>query len=185
MGELRTFIVKEMSEPSDEFTRFFAKNVYHSIVTPKILEQFRGLVKRSFSQYVNDAISDRLKSALASDQQIAQETQKEEAATLTQAEENKIITTEEEREAFYIIKAIVGAKIKANRVFMRDKESYCGILLDDNNRKPICRLYFNAKKKAVTFFDTGNEEKVVIENNSQLYDHASRFIKTIDLYEKI
>lgn len=184
MALLRNEIVREISEPSDEFTRLFAKAVYPSIVTPKVLEQFRGLVKRSFSQYVNDAISDRLKSALATDQQIVQELQKEELTTTAPTDENKIVTTEEEREAFYIIKAIVGAKVKANRVFMRDKESYCGILLDDNNRKPICRLHFNGKKKAVSFFDTGGEEKVAIENNSQLYDNASRLIKTIELYEK-
>lgn len=184
ISELRNLIVQEISEPSDEFTRFFAKNVYPSIVTPKVLEQFRGLVKRSFSQYVNDAISDRLKSALATDQQIAAELQKEEL-TAAPADENKIITTEEEREAFYIIKAIVGARVKASRIFMRDKESYCGILLDDNNRKPVCRLHYNGKKKCVSFFDTGTEEKVVIENNSELYDHASRFITAIDKYEKV
>ena len=27
---------------------------------------------------------------------------------------------------------------------MRDTQSYCGVLLDDNNRKTICRLRFNA-----------------------------------------
>lgn len=184
MSELRNLIVQEISEPSDEFTRFFAKNVYPSIVTPKVLEQFRGLLKRSFSQYVNDAISDRLKSALATDQQIAAELQKEEL-TAAPADENKIVTTEEEREAFYIIKAIVGARIKASRVYMRDKETYCGILLDDNNRKPICRLHYNGKRKVICFFDKEPEEKVVIENNSELYDHASRFIAAIDKYEKV
>lgn len=184
MSELRNLIVQEISEPSDEFTRFFAKNVYPSIVTPKVLEQFRGLVKRSFSQYVNDAISDRLKSALATDQQIATELQKEEL-TVAANDENKIVTTEEEREAFYIIKAIVGARVKASRIYMRDKETYCGILLDDNNRKPICRLHYNGKRKTVSFFDTDTEEKLVIETNSELYDHASRFINVIDKYEKL
>lgn len=184
MSEIRMLIVKEISEPSDEFTRFFAKSVYPSIVTPKVLEQFRGLVKRSFSQYVNDAISDRLKSALATDQQATSDSLKEEL-TSSPAEENKIVTTEEEREAFYIIKAIVGARIKASRVYMRDKESYCGILLDDNNRKPICRLHYNGKRKSVSFFNGDTEEKIVIENNSDLYDHASRFIAVIDKYEKM
>jgi hypothetical protein len=42
MSELRNLIVKEISEPTDEFTRHFAKAVYPSIVTPKVLEQFRA-----------------------------------------------------------------------------------------------------------------------------------------------
>lgn len=43
MSELRNLIVKEISEPTDEFTRHFAKAVYPSIVTPKVLEQFRAI----------------------------------------------------------------------------------------------------------------------------------------------
>ena len=184
MSELRSLIVKEISEPSDEFTRYFAKAVYPSIVIPKVLEQFRGLVKRSFSQFINDAINERLKSALATDQQKAEELEKEEIKNSPE-EEGRIQTTAEEMEGFYIVRAIVCAKIKVTRVAHRDQQSYFGILLDDNNRKPICRLHFNGKKKHVSFFDTGKEERVEIENCSQLYEYASRLISVIDNYEKV
>lgn len=183
MSEIRNLIVKEISEPSDDFTRYFAKAVYSSIVTPKVLEQFRGLVKRSFHLYINDAINERLKSALATDQQKAEQLEKEELTT-SAADENKIQTTAEEMEGFYIVRAIMCVKIKVHRIVHRDQQSYFGILLDDNNRKPICRLHFNSKKKYVTFFDSGKEEKVEIETNNQLYEYASRLIGTIDLYEK-
>lgn len=185
MGEIRNLILEEISEPSDEFTRFFAKSVYHSIVTPKVLEQFRGLVKRSFHQYINDAINERLKSALATDQQKLEELQKEELTAASVEEENRVQTTAEEMEGFYIVRAIVCAKVKVTRVAHRDQQSYFGILLDDNNRKPICRLHYNGKKKFVSFFDNGKEEKAEIQNNSQLYDYAARFIKAVELYEKV
>jgi len=183
MSELRNLIVKEISEPTDEFTRYFAKSVYPSIVTPKVLEQFRGLVKRSFQQYINDAISERLKSALATDQQKAEEIEKDELTTAP-LEENKIQTTAEEMEGFYIVRAIVCAKVKVARVAHRDQQSYFGILLDDNNRKPICRLHYNGKKKYVSFFDTGKEEKIEIESSSQLYEYASRLIAIVESYDK-
>ncbi|MDB5193348.1 MAG: restriction endonuclease or methylase [Segetibacter sp.] len=183
MSELRTCLVREISEPSDEFTRFFAKGVYQSIVTPKVLEQFRGLVRRSFNQYVNDAISDRLKSALATDEQKAEEIAKEELV-MSGPEENKVQTTAEEMEGFYIVRAILCAKVNVSRIVHRDQQSYFGILLDNNNRKPICRLNYNGRKRFITFFDNGKEEKVEIENNSQLYDHASRFVNVVDQYEK-
>jgi hypothetical protein len=184
MSELRNLIVKEISEPTDEFTRYFAKAVYPSMVTLKVLEQFRGLVKRSFSQYVNDAINERLKSALATDQQKAEEMGKQELTTLA-VDEAKVQTTAEEMEGFYVVRAIVCAKVKVTRVVYRDQQSYFGILLDDNNRKPICRLHYNGKKKMISFFDTGKEEKVEIESNSQLYEYASRLIGVIDVHEKI
>ncbi len=176
MSELRTVILKEISEPSDEFTRFFAKLVYPSIVTPKVLEQFRGLVKRSFHQYVNDAINERLKSALATDQQKQEEIEKEEMTAASVTDENKVQTTEEEMEGFHIARAIVCVKVKVNRIAHRDQQSYFGILLDDNNRKPICRLHYNGKKKFVSFFDTDKEERVEIQSNADLYEYSARLI---------
>lgn len=53
-----------MQAPSKEFVRYFAKQVYPSVVTAKVLEQFTPLVKRGFTQIVHDQISERPKSAL-------------------------------------------------------------------------------------------------------------------------
>jgi hypothetical protein len=59
----------------------------------------------------------------------------------------KVITTAEEIEAYYIVKSILRPYVDIKRVIMRDVQSYCGILLDDNNRKPICCFHFNAAQK--------------------------------------
>jgi hypothetical protein len=42
---------------------------------------------------------------------------------------------------------------------MRDAQSYCAILFDDNNRKPIVRLHFNGKTKFVTVFGADRNEQ--------------------------
>lgn len=182
MSELRNLIVKEISDPTEEFAKYFARTVYHSVVTAKVLDQFRNLVKRTFHQYINDAINERLKTALATEQQKANEIAQTELGE--KPSEPNVITTAEEIEAFYIIRAIVCAKVSVARIVIRDNQSYCGVLLDDNNRKPICRLHFNGKKKQVSFFDEGKEEKVMIEENNQLYEFSSTLIKTIEFYEK-
>jgi len=183
MSELRNLIVKEISDPSEDFTRYFAKTVYPSIVTAKVLDMFKSLVKRTFNQYINDAINERLKTALATEQQKADQIAKEELTTNI-TEDTKVITTPEEMEAFYIIRAILCSTINVSRITIRDNQSYCAILLDDNNRKPICRLHFNTKTKQVSFFDTGKEEKVNLKENNQLYEFISRFVKAVELYDK-
>lgn len=68
---------------------------------------------------------------------------------------------------------------------MRDTASYCGILLDDNNRKPICRLYFNnAKKKYIAFIDAEKkEEKIPIDSIDDIYQNAKKLQATINYYE--
>jgi len=54
--------------------------------------------------------------------------------------------------------------------------SYCAILLDDNNRKPICRLRFNnLEKLRLGLFNQDKEEEVVgIETPDDIYSHAER-----------
>jgi hypothetical protein len=182
MGEIRTMILREISEPSDEFTRLFAKGVYPSMVTSKVLDQFRGLVKRSFGQYINDTINDRLKTALQTEQDKGKEM---ETLSIPAIEESRVVTTPEENEAYHIVRAIVAAKVKASRIYMRDAQSYCAIILDDNNRKPLCRLHFNGKKKFVTFFDTEKEEKVDMDDLNTMYEHSSRLLKTVEMYEAL
>jgi hypothetical protein len=67
---------------------------------------------------------------------------------------------------------------------MRDALSYCAILLDDNNRKPVCRLRFNnTQKLAVGLFNTKKEEERFSLNNlDDLYQHAEQLKATVLTY---
>lgn len=64
MGELKSIIAKEFSSPSSEFVKYLSKQVYDGVITAKLLDQFTELTKKSISSYINELISDRLKSAL-------------------------------------------------------------------------------------------------------------------------
>jgi hypothetical protein len=94
-----------------------------------------------------------------------------------------IETTVEETEGFMIVRAILRKTVPVNRVVMRDVQSYCGILLDDNNRKPICRLHFNSSKKYVTLFDVEGGERVDITSLDDLYGMASRIRAAVQKHE--
>lgn len=42
---------------------------------------------------------------------------------------------------------------------MRDSKSYCAVFADDNNRRPICRFYFNSKTNwQLGIFDANKQE---------------------------
>jgi predicted type IV restriction endonuclease len=53
-----------------------------------------------------------------------------------------------------IVRAIAAEVSPVSRIVMRDAQSYCAVLFDDNNRKPIVRFHFSGKKKFVTVFGT-------------------------------
>jgi hypothetical protein len=65
---------------------------------------------------------------------------------------------------------------------MRDQKSYCGILVDNNNRKPLARLWFNRSVKYLGLFDTEKEERVKVDTLDEIYEFAERLRATAREY---
>jgi hypothetical protein len=63
MNELKILINSELTDPGAEFVKHFAKQAYPGMITAKVLEQFTNLTKRTIQNYINDLITERLKSA--------------------------------------------------------------------------------------------------------------------------
>jgi len=185
MNELKQLIQQELINPTPDFVKHFARQVYPSVVTAKVLEQFTNLTKKSIQQHISDLITERLKTALTKEDE---ETKKQEAVqALEQAklDEVKVVTTEEELEGFMIVKTILRQKISATRITHRDAQSYFAILLDDNNRKTICRLYLNGSKKfLVTLDDQRKEVKNEINSLDDIFKHSETLLKIVDNYDK-
>lgn len=165
INELKQLLHQELNTPSTEFVKLLAKQVYPSVITAKVLEQFTNLTKKSVQQYINDLITERLKTALSKEDEVAKEIDSK--VVIQKEPEHKIETTEEELEAFMILKSILRQKVDIKRITYRDAQSYFSVLLDDNNRKPICRLYFNGIKK---YLATINDEKKEVKNEMKSLD---------------
>lgn len=178
-NELRSLIHSEMMNPTPDFVRYFAKQVYPGIVTPKVLEQFTNLTRKSFQLHISDLITDRLKIAL--DKEEDHINNDIEPITAVIDDKNEIKTTEEEVEGYLIVKSILRQKVDVSRIFYRDALSYFAILLDDNNRKTICRLYFNTSKKYLAVFDENKKEtKIELSQLDDIYNHADSLYLTIE-----
>ena len=94
-----------------------------------------------------------------------------------------VVTTDEEIEGFQIVRAIVCSEVDVSRVAARDTQTYFGVLLDDNNRKPIARLWFNRGKKYLGVFDENKvETRLPIDFPQDIYSHADTLRKTVARY---
>lgn len=184
MAELKSTIKKEFASPSNEMVKLLAKQVYDGVITQKVLEQFTDLVKRSFASHINDVMSERLNIAIqTTENREVSQNKAIEANTEQVQEDSKIVTTEEEIEAYYIVKSILRNHIQAERVTFRDAQSYFAIFCDDNNRKPICRLYFNTANKYIGIFDADKKEtKHRIETLDDIYNHQEELINSVKRY---
>lgn len=187
MTELRNLITSELNKPSENLVRHFTKQVYSGVVSAKVLESFTDLVKRAFSQTISEMISDRLKSAL-SNETAANQAPISESAVVNVSEqdgagkESLVVTTEEELEGYRIVRAILRKTVSVDRIFHRDTQSYFNILLDDNNRKTICRLYLNSQAKRYIGIFSGlenKETKLEIKTVDDIYSHADALIQTV------
>lgn len=167
--EIKQILLNEMDKPSDDFVKFFAKQVYNGVLTTNKRDQFTNIVKNAFNQFINDRINERLQFAMSDKDDV------EPIEILDEIEpiDDGIVTTEEEIEGYHIVKAILRETIAPDRVVMRDTKSYCGILLDNNNRKPICRLRFNTAQKYIGILDDDHKElKTPIEELNDIYKLA-------------
>lgn len=186
MGELKAVIEKEFSSPSPDLVKFLCKQVYEGVFTQKILEQFTALLKRTINNYINATISERLKAAIKDNEAPAAEQPAEEQATVPVEETavSKINTTEDELQAFYVVKAILRGSVPAERVTYRDAQTYFAIFIDNNNRKPVCRLYLDSENnKRITFVDEAKKEHHnKIATLDDIYQYADEIIAAAKRY---
>ena len=183
--ELKHLLQQELTNPSSDFVKHFAKQVYPSVITAKILEQFTNLTKKSIQQHISDLITERLKTALTKEDEGAKENDAKISGELGNVDDTKVVTTYEELEAFMIVKTILRQKTSVKRVTHRDAQSYFAILLDDNNRKSICRLYLDGGKKYIGTFDEQKKEtRNEITTLDDIFKYADTLIKTVEAYDK-
>lgn len=177
VGSLKRVIAEQFREPSDDFVKLLASSVYDGAFRQQVVAKFRPLVEKALRRFLNDQVNDRLTTALGADDHTdavqQPEAPAEEAVEAEEIPDNGIVTTEDEMDAYAIIKAIACEEVDPARVTMRDAKSYCAIFLDDNNRRPIARLYFNTKKKHIGIFDGKHEaKKYDIDSHNEIYLHS-------------
>jgi predicted type IV restriction endonuclease len=179
---IKNLINEQLVNPSDEFVKFVLGTAYPGRITAQVKEQFIPVIAKAFQHFINDKLNDRLKSALSIDVPIMSSNQAE-SGSVENPDENKIVTTQEELEGFYAIKSILKGVVDLSRVVHRDTQSYFGILLDDNNRKPIARLYFNGGKKYLSVFTLDKkEEKIPVANVDDIFEHKEEIIASANTY---
>lgn len=191
LGQLKKEVAGEMETPSEDLVKHFARQVYDGKLTGGVVEAFRGRVKIAFENHINDVLNARLQGAMqpsAYSTAVAEEatTEGEPVVIYGNVQGNGIETTQEEIEGFQIIRAIMSKVVDPSRVYMRDQQSYCGVLLDNKNTRPICRMHFNAA--SVKYLETFDAEKKgtrhKIESLSDIYMHEEALRAIAGYYDK-
>lgn len=196
IGQLKRVLAAQFKQPEDEWVRFLTTRVYEGSFTQKVREQFVPLVTKATRQFLNEQVNDRLKNALGgpdayvSVSSTPAEVEQPPADKADDTAEDKlvdsngdVITTEEELEGYRVVRAILCGDVDVARVVVRDTKTYCGVLLDDNNRRPIARLWLNRSQKYLGVFDENKvETRIPINDVTDIYRHAEALRTTVARY---
>lgn len=183
-GEIKKVLGQELERPSEELVRFFASRVYDGRMTKQVREQFTDITRKALQEFVSDRVRSRLESALAGETPNHEEPPVPAETGAAGEGRDGVTTTPEEIEAFQIVRAILSASVQPRRIVMRDVRTYCGVLLDDNNRKPICRLHFDGRQKQIGLFDEAKSEtRHPIEDVTDVFGFAETLRATVERYD--
>ena len=173
-----------MINPSEEFVRLVSSELLGSKqFRPTVRDQFTLITKRAFEQLVGERINERLKGAMTSES-IPMAAADAPVIPVGSGDEPQVVTSAGELEGFHSVRAILRGLVSPKRIVMRDAQSYCAVLLDDNNRKPICRLRFNnvEKLRLGLFNDKKEEVHFQLDSLDDIFNHADQLKATLTSY---
>ena len=187
---LQGYLEQQLQEPEEDFVHWMTGKVYDGRVTQNVRDQFRGIVRKALHQLVHDKVRGRLSSALqeeanAADSLSEPDQDEDQLPEGVVEKEGEIVTTEDEIRGFRIVRAIMAEAVGVDRVTRRDVKTYFNVLLDDNNRQPICRLWLNQDPWYLELIldEEKNTEKVEIESLNEIYAYKDELQKTVQFYD--
>lgn len=168
---------EEYRSPSDDFVKYLLDKsaIYDGIKTAKVIEKHKKTTVEAFNLFMSKVMKTSLDFSLNTKQDNKDEKQ----------QKNEVVTTLEELEGLAIIKSLLIGVIDVTRVTYRDTVNYFNILLDDNIRKTVCRLYFNSTQKYIAFLEDKKENKLPLDNLESLFNFKEQIINKVSEIEQV
>lgn len=188
--EFKSVFTRQLDTPDDDFIRFFLQNCYSAPKTQSVLEKFRPVLKKALNDFISETMNDKIKTALggsggtvsAPDTKPVDEPESGEQENDGKRVPN-IVTTEEELEAYFIVKNLLGALVDIRDITYKDTESYINILYKGNSRKWICRLALSSSRKTLIIPDENKKEtKYQLQDIYELSKYSDELITVLKRY---
>jgi len=171
--EIKRLMAEQLVDPSPDFVKFFASQVYSGRLAASVMERFTDITKQSLKEFINERITERLAAAINTTQTAASSSETQDSESESPTDDEGIVTTEEELEAFHIVKAILREVVDIGRIQYKDTRSYFGVNLDGKVSKTVCRIRFFPNKKSIAILDAeGKEAKKPLSSLDEIYGIA-------------
>ena len=169
---IKELLAKQAADPDEGFLHFIVKEIYPGRKSAIVMDRFKDIFKKSFSQYVNDLMNEKFKSLM--EPKVTDEAPAPIEPVTAETEETRsaINTTADELECFIIIKSLLHDVVEPSRLYYKDTQNYFSILLDNKVTKWICRLQLDGDKKWLIIPDAEkNQSRNEMACNDDLYQY--------------
>lgn len=175
---IKNYFNDQFSELDEDFIKFCLERIFNERKSSNNIEKYKGVISKALNQLINEKVSEKLNKALDSQNSSTNIEEKNEDEIEDEKDnENEIETTEVELEFYSIVKFILQEYIDPNRVNYRDNKSYFNILIDDNIRKWIVRLYVKKSGTMEIVFRDG--DKFTIESTLDIKEYLPKLVENI------
>ncbi len=145
----RNFLATNLNELLEETQEFYFMQGFDTAFASELFEPSDEFIKAIFNRMDGKKLTDNIKSKLKS---LVNSNSIQSALLKVIDEESKsgnmVITTAEELKIYHTVKTILvhNKKIDADRITYRDQKNSFNVLVDDNNKKIVCKI-ISAKNK--------------------------------------
>lgn len=185
INHIKKTLVEWMDNPSEDFVKLVCSGLMadNKKFTTKLVSEYTEFVSRAFNQVINDKIGERLKLAMNPATPAAKEDAQpvESPASATPENSNESQFSALEVEALHIIKSILRTKVAPSRVSMRPRKSSNAILLDESQKKTICRISAAAEDEMfIILIKPDGEVKEALPSLDAIYAHSDQLIQVAE-----
>lgn len=180
---IKALFAGQLKDPTDDFIKYILTGIYDGVKTQNVVDKFRGIIKKSLNDYINEMMNDKISTALKNDSEAAITQEESPIELKEETEVDKIHTTDEEIESYYIVKSLLVGIVKAEDITYKDNERYFSILYKGNTRKPICRINLETKKKQIMIPDENKDfTRIYIDSINDIYSMKDSLINVVNKY---
>lgn len=143
--QIKEILAKDFQSPGDEFTRYFVRSLNDGKSTPKLIEEYRPIVRKSILSVIRCMISDRPAAAIQEKEEKTQQASDDRAAAISNRQD--AVITQEETDAYNIIRGVLEERSEISYT------SFKGYLLIWTGHEYwwICRVSLKSYSKRICF----------------------------------
>ncbi len=161
---IKKTLATNYANPSLEFMKFL--NFYNGRFTDAVSDQMSKIVKCAFEDFVGDIVKVAMTSISTPKEALVTSDQKYELTSI-------------ELDAFNIVKAICCEFIDVSRISHRKFTDSFSIMLDNNQRRQIVKLFLSQEPMVHIYCDSSTPQPIKLKSVTNLYQYKNQLLQAV------